>query len=68
MTDTHCHLDFCDDPAAAADPDLAAIITVGTTVARSERSVGFAERLTNVWAAAGIHPNDAGDAAERTAR
>lgn len=63
MTDTHCHLDFCDDPGLAANPKLEAIVTVGTTVARSEDAIGFAERFGNVWAAVGIHPNDAEDAA-----
>lgn len=62
MTDTHCHLDHCADPVAAADPTLAALITVGTTVDRNETALELAEALPNVWAAVGIHPNNAGDA------
>ncbi|HEX7003011.1 MAG TPA: TatD family hydrolase [Trueperaceae bacterium] len=68
MTDSHCHLDSCDDPAAAADPSLAALVTVGTSVESNERSLRLAATIANVWAAVGIHPNDAGDAADEGVR
>ncbi len=64
MTDSHCHLDYCDDPEAAADPTLTALVSVGTTVERCRRTLELAERFPNVWAAIGIHPNDA-EAAQR---
>lgn len=68
MTDSHCHLDHCADPEAAADPTLAAIVSVGTTAERSRLTVAFAERFANVYAAVGIHPNDAGDARDEAVR
>ncbi len=68
MIDSHCHLDRCEDPAAAADPALAALVTVGTDLARSREALAAATSHSNVFAAVGIHPNDASraqDAAER---
>ena len=67
MTDSHCHLDYCDDPTAA-DPSLRALVSVGTTVARSEATLELAERYPNVWAAVGIHPNNASDASSEKVR
>lgn len=68
MIDSHCHLDSCEDPVAAADPTLAALITVGTSVAGNEAALRLANALPNVWAAVGIHPNDASDAGDEAAR
>jgi TatD DNase family protein len=62
MIDSHCHLDHCDDPEGVADPTLSALITVGTTAERNIAAIGLAERLPNVFAAVGIHPNNASDA------
>ena len=64
MTDTHCHLDFCEDPENAADPNLSAIVSIGTTLERCKRTLQLAEQFSNVWAALGIHPNDVDEAAE----
>lgn len=63
MIDSHCHIDRCEDEAAAADPTLAAMVTVGTDLERSHKSVDIARRYPNVFAAVGIHPNDASKAA-----
>lgn len=68
MTDSHCHLDYCDDPRAAADRSLRLIVTVGTSVARSQTSLALAEALDNVRVAVGIHPNNASDAQDTTVR
>ncbi|MBW7915932.1 MAG: TatD family hydrolase [Trueperaceae bacterium] len=68
MTDSHCHLDRCDDPAAAVDQSLAAIVTVGTDAERSRAAVAAAERHPNVYAAVGVHPNDASLAADPAVR
>lgn len=68
MTDSHCHLDHCDDPDAAVDPELRAIISVGTTLERCKRTLDLAERYPNVWAAIGIHPNEAREAASERGR
>jgi TatD DNase family protein len=62
MIDSHCHLDACDDPEAAVDPALRAIVTVGTTVESDREAVRLATSHANVWAAVGIHPNNASDA------
>lgn len=64
MIDSHCHLDHCPDPIAAADQQLRAMISVGTTVERNRDTLQLAARLDNVWAAVGIHPNNASDAAD----
>lgn len=68
MTDSHCHLDYCDDPVAAADSSLALIVTVGTTLERCRRALALAEQLPNVYAAVGIHPNHASEARDRAVR
>ncbi|MEX2540514.1 MAG: TatD family hydrolase [Trueperaceae bacterium] len=68
MIDSHCHLDHCPDPVAAADLALRAMISVGTTVERNRETLQLAERLPNVWAAVGIHPNNASDAVDPQVR
>lgn len=68
MTDSHCHLDACDDPISAADPSLEAIISVGTSVAGNQANISLAGRIENVWAAVGIHPNDAGQSEDAEVR
>lgn len=68
MIDSHCHLDHCPDPYEAADPQLKAMITVGTTAERNGRAVSLAQELSNVWAAVGIHPNNASDASDPEVR
>ncbi len=68
MTDSHCHLDRCADPEAAVDPSLAALVTVGTDLPRSRLALASARRHGNVFAAVGVHPNDAGLAADAAVR
>ena len=68
MTDSHCHLDYCENPEEAADPSLTAIVSVGTTLMRCKRTLALAETFSNVWAVVGIHPNDAGEAADPLVR
>jgi len=62
MIDSHCHLDALQDPAGAVDPELRAIVTVGTTLDSDRAAVHLAEAHPNVWAVVGIHPNNASDA------
>jgi TatD DNase family protein len=59
VIDTHCHLDRVPDLAAALDNDLRALVTIGTDVARSEGAVRLAEQRPRVFAAVGLHPNEA---------
>ena len=68
MTDSHCHLDACADAAAAVDPTLRAIVTIGTDAASVERAVALASAHPNVWAGVGIHPNNASDADDAEVR
>ncbi len=66
LIDTHCHLD---DPAYAADLDavlaraaeagVGGMLTIGTDLASSRRAVALAAARPTVWAAVGIHPQDA---------
>jgi TatD DNase family protein len=62
MIDTHCHLDYCPDPHQAADPALTAMVSIGTNVERCKKTLELAQTYPNVWAAVGIHPNNASDA------
>jgi TatD DNase family protein len=62
MTDTHCHLDYCPDPTAAADKTLTAMVSIGTNVERCQKTLELVQTHRNVWAAIGIHPNNASDA------
>ena len=68
MTDSHCHLDACADPTETADPTLRALVSVGTTLESCRAVLQLAERFENVWAAVGIHPNNASDAANDAVR
>lgn len=63
--DTHCHLDHHD--ALTVDEQLAraraagvtTLVTVGTDLDSSRAAVATAAAHAGVWAAVGIHPNDA---------
>lgn len=68
FVDTHCHLDHHRELAVdtqverARDADVAIMVTVGTDVDSSRQAVATAARFGDVWAAVGIHPNDAATA------
>lgn len=68
MIDSHCHLDYCAEPDEAAKADLKAMVTVGTNLERCKRSLMLAESYPHVWAALGIHPNNASDAQNQDIR
>ncbi len=69
--DTHCHLDHHRERTAAEQVSRArehgvdALITIGTSMASSTQAVRTAGRHPGVWAAVGIHPNDAMEATDR---
>lgn len=69
--DTHCHLDHHQDLspetqiARAHEAGVETVITIGTSMASSTRAVQTADRHPGVWAAVGIHPNDAVEATDR---
>lgn len=70
MIDSHCHLtrlgpgDAPDDPVA----DLRAVVSVGTSVADAHATVAIAVRDPRVFAAVGIHPNNASEARSAATR
>jgi len=66
LVDTHCHLDWDKFDAdrdeviqRAVDAGVTRMVTVGVSVASSRRAVELAGRYESVYAAVGVHPNDA---------
>jgi TatD DNase family protein len=71
LVDTHCHLDMKEfDPdreeviARARDAGFEALITVGSDLAGTVRSMELSELYDFVFAAIGIHPHDSKDFTE----
>jgi len=71
LFDTHAHLhfpDYADDLDAVLERARAAgvrgMVTIGTDRESNRATVDLAKRLPDVWATVGIHPHDAGEAAE----
>jgi len=66
LVDTHCHLghhfDLTVDEqlARARSAGVRVLVDVGTDVATSQQAVANAQAQPDVWAAIGLHPNDAG--------
>lgn len=63
MTDTHAHLDGCDDPALllarAREAGVQRIVTIGTGIESSRAAVALAEEHDGVYAALGVDPHQA---------
>lgn len=66
LFDTHCHLDDArfrgeldEIVTRARDAGLVGVVTVGTSAVSTQAAVDIARRHAGVWAAAGVHPNDA---------
>ena len=67
LVDTHAHLDMisqdietvCTVVKRARENDVGAILSVGIDVESSRSAVRFAQDIEDVFAAVGIHPNDA---------
>jgi len=64
--DTHCHLhfdDYRDDQEKviqrAIQSRVNSIITIGTDIRTSQQAIALAEKYAIVYAAIGVHPNDA---------
>jgi TatD DNase family protein len=68
VIDTHAHLDLCEDSAAAVERARAAgvtrVLTVGTGPGSWPAALALAERHEGVAAVLGIHPHEAGAAAD----
>jgi TatD DNase family protein len=66
LIDTHAHLDddrFDSDREEvirrARAAGVTTVIAIGTTLTRSQRAIGMANRYEGLFASVGIHPNDA---------
>jgi TatD DNase family protein len=82
LFDTHAHIhdeDFDGDRESVVErargAGLVGLLTLGVTAENSVRALALARRHSDVWAAAGVHPHDAGaatsadlEALEETAR
>ena len=68
MIDTHAHLDALDDPGAALararEAGVTRVVTVGTGIESSRRVLALADNEEGVVCALGIHPHNAGTAAD----
>lgn len=64
MTDSHAHLDACDEPSAtlverARDAGVTRIVTIGTGIESSRAALAIADAHDGVVAALGIDPHQA---------
>jgi TatD DNase family protein len=64
VTDSHAHLDACDEPAAALverakEAGVTRIVTIGTGIESCRRALAIAEANEGVFAALGIDPHQA---------
>jgi TatD DNase family protein len=71
LFDTHAHLhfpDFDDDREAvlarAREAGVRRMVTIGTDAETSRAAITLAERESDVWATAGVHPHDAAESDE----
>lgn len=62
MIDTHCHLDYLDDPASArGELGLSAMVCIGASPEHARKAVALAEQFPDVYATVGLHPTDTGE-------
>jgi TatD DNase family protein len=64
VTDTHAHLDACEEPAAvlverARDAGVTRILTIGTGIESSRAALTIADQNESVYAALGVDPHQA---------
>ena len=68
LVDSHCHLDYFtpmelpDVLSRAAAAGVGEIVTIGTSLAQSERLPAVAEAHPNLWCTIGVHPHHAAEA------
>lgn len=70
MFDTHCHLDYLENPAEArGELGLTGMVCIGASVQHAQNAIALAEQFPDVWATVGLHPTDtAEDTAENRAQ
>lgn len=60
MIDSHCHLDYIEDPGAAlTELGLTGVVCIGANPEHARNAVALAGTYPQVWATVGIHPTDA---------
>jgi TatD DNase family protein len=68
LVDSHCHLDYFtpaelpDVLARAAAAGVGEMVTIGTTLAQSERLPEMIRDFPNLWCTIGVHPHHAAEA------
>jgi len=68
LVDSHCHLDYFTPMelpqvlSRAAAAGVAEMVTIGTTLAQSERLPPMTETFANLWCTIGVHPHHAAEA------
>jgi TatD DNase family protein len=72
LVDSHCHLDyytpmeFPEILSRAAAAGVTDMVTIGTTLAQSERLPPMTEAFANLWCTIGVHPHHAAEASVPT--
>jgi TatD DNase family protein len=62
VIDSHCHLDYIEDPSAAlGELGLSGVVCIGASPEHAVKAVALAEQFPQVWATVGIHPTDAAE-------
>ncbi len=62
MIDSHCHLDYIENPAQAlSELGLTGVVCIGASPEHAVKAVALAEQFGQVWATVGIHPTDAAE-------
>ncbi len=68
LVDSHCHLDYFTPQelpevlSRAAAVGVGEMVTIGTTLAQSERLPSMTEAHPNLWCTIGVHPHHAAEA------
>ena len=67
LIDSHCHLDYFNEPergeivARAIAAGVGEMVTIGTRLTRSDELRGIADSYPQVWCTVGIHPHNAAE-------
>lgn len=60
VIDTHCHLDYLDNPASARfELGLSAMVCIGADLEHARNAISLAETYPEVYATVGLHPTEA---------
>lgn len=60
MIDTHCHLDYLDDPLQALDElGLSRVVAIGADPVHARNVIQLSEQDSRIYTVVGLHPTDA---------